>query len=248
MARDVARMDVMPGLPAALSIELLSDTTPGRGEGLAGLVDQDVVHDRDGFPYLPGRTIKGLLSEAGDDLIATLPREVQAGWRAVARDLYGRPGSGYDGAALHVDDALLPGPLRRGVAPQVRAWRAAQEQEAAPPAEALAPEDVLGALTTIRRQTAVDALSGAPEDRSLRALRLVVRGLVFCAVLTFERAPGLAALALLDASALGLQRLGQGRNRGRGRVRCTLLDGTSARLSGLYAGPLLDGGPVEALQ
>lgn len=48
MTPDVLDLDTSgaPGtasVPATLSIELVSDTTPGRGDGVAGLVDQDVV-------------------------------------------------------------------------------------------------------------------------------------------------------------------------------------------------------------
>jgi CRISPR/Cas system CMR subunit Cmr4 (Cas7 group RAMP superfamily) len=60
-----------------LKIKLLSDTTFGRGDGVAGLVDQEVEHDRYGFPYLRGRTLKGLLSEECDNLIAVLPDDNQ---------------------------------------------------------------------------------------------------------------------------------------------------------------------------
>ena len=43
-----------------LKMLLLSDTTFGRGDGVAGLIDQEVEHDPNGFPYLRGRTLKGL--------------------------------------------------------------------------------------------------------------------------------------------------------------------------------------------
>jgi len=42
-----------------LELELLSDTTPGRGEGVAGLVDAEVQHDELGLPVISGRALKG---------------------------------------------------------------------------------------------------------------------------------------------------------------------------------------------
>ena len=60
-----------------LKIKLLSDTTFGRGDGVAGLIDQEVEHNPCGFPYLRGRTLKGFLSEEGDNLIAMLTRHLQ---------------------------------------------------------------------------------------------------------------------------------------------------------------------------
>jgi len=41
-----------------LNFTLLSDTTFGRGEGVPGLVDEEVEHDRYGLPYLRGRTLE----------------------------------------------------------------------------------------------------------------------------------------------------------------------------------------------
>ena len=67
-----------------LKIKLLSDTTFGRGDGVAGLIDQEVEHDPYGFPYLRGRTLKGLLSEEFDNLVAVLPNQHQPRWQEVA--------------------------------------------------------------------------------------------------------------------------------------------------------------------
>ena len=50
--------------PVLISVELLSDTTLGRGEGMAGLVDADVEHDELGLPFLGGKTLKGLLRDS----------------------------------------------------------------------------------------------------------------------------------------------------------------------------------------
>ena len=57
-----------------LTFTLLSDATFGRGEGIAGLIDREVEHDRFGLPYLRGRTLKGLVSEEADNLLFVLER------------------------------------------------------------------------------------------------------------------------------------------------------------------------------
>ena len=49
---------------ATLTIELLSWWHAGSGLGRGGDVDALVIRDADGLPYLPGRTIKGLLRDA----------------------------------------------------------------------------------------------------------------------------------------------------------------------------------------
>ena len=44
-----------------LQITLVSQATFGRGDGVAGLVDIEVLHDEMGLPFLHGRSLKGLL-------------------------------------------------------------------------------------------------------------------------------------------------------------------------------------------
>ncbi|MCC3471925.1 MAG: RAMP superfamily protein [Microcoleus sp. PH2017_15_JOR_U_A] len=194
-----------------LKIKLLSDTTFGRGDGVAGLIDQEVEHDPFGFPYLRGRTLKGLLSEEGDNLIAMLTNH-HPSWERVACDLFGTLGStiGTTGA-VHVGDACLPEDLRQAVAFQIKD-------------ETLTKTEVLDSLTTIRRQTSIDPQSGTPDEGSLRSFRVVLRDLCFTSDLIFENMPSDEMLSLIAVGSLALRRLGSGRNRGRGYVQCTLHD------------------------
>jgi hypothetical protein len=131
---------------------------------------------------------------------------------AAAEQLFGSPGGGLEGTALlHFGPALLPKKLRAAV--QVGIER--NELKAA---------DVLESLTTIRRQTAIDEEKGAPDQGSLRSMRLVLRQVGFRAWLDFASDPEEADLALLAACALGVRRGGIGRNRGRGSLSLRLLD------------------------
>lgn len=195
-----------------LKIKLLSDTTFGRGDGVAGIVDQEVEHDAYGLPYLRGRTLKGLLSEECDNFIATLPDRSQ--WEDIACELFGTLGSTLNTmGAVHIGDARLPKDLRQAIAYEIQVSNSQ-----------LAKSDILNSLTTIRRQTAIDSVSGTPDKGSLRSARVVIRDLLFTADLIFETAPRdeLKALSLLSVGALSLRYLGSGRNRGRGHVQCTL--------------------------
>jgi hypothetical protein len=199
-----------------LRLCLESDTTFGRGEGLAGLVDEEVEYDTaTGLPFVRGRVLKGLLVEECANLLFALQTagslalptlEKSAGW------LFGRPGSDLESAALlHFGPALLPKQLRDAV-------RSGIERDK------LKPADVLESLTAIRRQTAIDEESAAPEKNSLRSMRVVLRQTSFCAWLDFAEDPGADELALLAACALSVRRGGIGRNRGRGRLSLQLLD------------------------
>lgn len=200
-----------------LQIHLLSDTTFGRGDGIAGLIDQEVEHDPHGFPYLRGRTLKGLLSEECDNMINVLSRHQQPHWHRVASILFGRPGSSLDTiASIHVGDARLPEDIRQAIAYQIKQNN-------------LQKAEVLDSLTTIRRQTSIDIETGTPDRGSLRSSRVVLRDLTLTADLSFVKLPprdladeDLESLLLVGVKAL--RYLGSSRNRGRGHVRCMLLD------------------------
>lgn len=200
----------------AIKIKLLSDTTFGRGDGVAGLIDSEVEHDRYGFPYLRGRTLKGLLSEECDNFVLLLPEPQRQEWLKIRNTLFGEPGSTDETMAkMHVGDACLPQDLRNAVAYQ-------QQEDEFP-----TREDVLASLTTIRQQTAIDPEDGAPAEHSLRSFRVIVRDLVdaapsFEAPLFFDENPTPEMLALLGVGTLALRRIGSGRNRGRGHVQCSL--------------------------
>ena len=202
-----------------LKIKLLSDTTFGRGDGVAGLIDQEVEHDPSGFPYLRGRTLKGLLTEECDNLITLLSDDCKPAWEKLACKLFGKPGSACKTMGIvRFGDACLPDKLRKAVALQIEQEASNKKQDA------LTKTQVLDSLTTIRRQTAIDPQSGVADEGSLRSYRVVVRDFCFTANLMFEKPPDKEMLCLLGVGALALRRIGSGRNRGRGHVRCTLHD------------------------
>jgi hypothetical protein len=187
-----------------LTIKLLSDTTFGRGDGVAGLVDEEIEHDAaTGLPIIRGRTLKGLLvEECANILYALRSHPDLEAFQETAAWLFGSGGSTLtDGAHLRIGRGELPRDLQQQVQ-----------------ASSYSPSDILGSLTTIRRQTAVDEKTGVPADRSLRASRVALRGLTFRAALDFDREPEAHHLALLTACAASARRAGSGRNRGRGRV------------------------------
>lgn len=190
-----------------LEIDLLSDTTFGQGGGVAGWIDTEVQYDEAGLPVLSGRAIKGLLVNECAEIVTCLPEH----WQEVARQLFGERGETHD----------LPGGVTIGtasVAPDLAAhvWHAVVDQRH------LAREEVLDSLTAIRRQTKIDAASGAPADETLRTTRVVMRGLTLYALLRFESEPSVDQQALLAACVLALRRAGINRTRGRGRVQARL--------------------------
>lgn len=199
-----------------LTFTLKSDAAFGRGDGVVGLVDSEVEHDEDGLPYLRGRTLKGLLFEKCKNILFALNAQnaQMDQWQTAQDRLFGCPGSTWkDEALLHIGDARLPELLRQAVRHAI----SCNENK-------LTPTDILESLTDIRRQTAIDETSGAPEKASLRAMRVVRCPLSFEATLTFLEPPEDIDLPLLAACVLAFRRAGTARNRGRGRLCAFLCD------------------------
>jgi len=183
---------------------------------LAGLVDDEIEYDvATGLPFVRGRVLKGLLVEECANLMFALEKASSPALtelKKAAGRLFGRPGSDLESAALlHFGPALLPEELRAAVRFAIEDGK-------------LKPADVLESLTAIRRQTAIDEESAAPEKNSLRSMRVLLRQTNLCAWLDFAEDPGADDLALLTACALSVRRGGIGRNRGRGQLCLRLLD------------------------
>lgn len=209
-----------------LRIRLLSETTFGRGDGLAGEVDQEVVHDQYGFPFLRGRTLKGVLSEECDGIVAMLPPNQHQRWSEALHNLFGSAGSTTTTQARwQYGDATLPEPLRRAVAVQQRNNQ-------------LKADEVLASLTATRQQTAIYAESGTPDEGSLRAARVLIRELVFTSHLTTGVHPSDDELMILAAGCRALRHIGASRTRGRGHVRCALHDAAGTDITDTWIAKL----------
>ena len=190
-----------------LTFTLLRDGTFGSGDGVAGLVDREVAYDDLGLPYLRGRTLKGMLSEEADNLLY-LPHLARAVWLTARQELFGfseRHAS--QKGVVHFGRAQLPGPVRK----TVRLSLSSKENT-------LHPQDILAAMTGLRRQTAVSP-NGIPRDGSLRTMRVVLRQTPFVAHLRCRRSLTTHEEALLVATVLAWRRAGTGRNRGRGHLQ-----------------------------
>lgn len=204
-----------------LTLTLLSEAVFGRGDGVAGSVDTEVEHDDYGLPYLHGRGVKGLLTAQCADILGTLERSpAYANLEAAATRLFGEGGSSLTAnGALYVGPALLPNSLRQAVRQKID-----QDNKQDNKQNKLRRADVLAALTTVRRQTQVDDQTGVAKDRSLRAMRVLIRELEFEAALITERDLDPTERGLLAACVKAVRRVGTHRARGLGRVKTELYD------------------------
>ena len=193
--------------PKNLTICLLSDTTFGRGEGMAGMVDVEVEHDKDGLPFIGGKVLHGLLRDTWLSMWTSFKSLENAAELVLGQEAILDPAKE---AILEIKDAVLPD--------DVQAW----VRYAVHRTDPLRPEQILSSLTDIRRQTAQSRETGAPEETTLRASRVVVRGISFQAPLIWRRDPTSDEKKVLALCALGTRHGGLGRNRGRGFLQLTL--------------------------
>lgn len=200
-----------------LTLELLSDTAPGRGDGVAGLVDAEVQHDAHGLPFISGKTLKGLLMAQSAEIVAALPA-----WKESARCLWGTPGSRNQHGNLHVGNALLPQAFRQIVSEEFAGLNPVQA--------GLRRQEYLDSLTTLRRQTAMDE-TGAPQKESLRTIRVILRETIFESRLEFLQEPEEKQLALLAACVASFRRLGSHVHRGLGKVKADLFEDANRNAS-----------------
>lgn len=192
--------------PKSLTITLLSDATFGRGEGMAGEVDVEVEHDEDGLPFIGGKVIHGLFRETWLSMRPAFHHLDQA-----AEQVLGPEADLKETSILRIGDALLSS--------EVQEWvhYAVHRKD-----DALRPEQILHSLTDICRQTAQSRRTGAPEEATLRASRVVLRKTVFHAPLAWLRTPDATHLQVLALCTLGTRHGGLGRNRGRGFLQITV--------------------------
>ena len=167
------------------------------GSGLSAGADVDalVVKDADGLPFVPGKTMKGLLRDAAELLLQLNPAKYDGcGWLACV-GYAAKDGSAYGQGSAFFANATL------------------QEQEA----ETIRLQPGLARyLYSNVTSTAIDETTGTAHEHSLRKMEVTVpctlKGCIY-------DVPD-DCVTLLSDSMKVVKRLGVGRNRGLGR--CTL--------------------------
>lgn len=221
-----------------LRIELLSETTFGRGDGQAGEVDLEVQHDPMGLPYWSGRAVKGVLVNECADILAALGGERSPeNLRKAAASLFGNAGSRLsDGGHVSFSEAHLPGELLKLLKWQLqkRCKLIIEDQSATDTQKVERVEqqkmrfrrELLSTLTSERSQTRLEE-DGSAAEGSLRTQRVLLRGIEFISTISTFRDLTDDEKGLLAACAKALRVIGSGRNRGRGQVKVKIYDGQS---------------------
>lgn len=223
----------------ALTLTFHADWHVGSGFGRPGDVDRLVQRDGDGLPYVPAKTLTGVWRDACERVALGLDEgEPAGGWQELVTAVFGSAQAGETRgqageavgngaartaaprpAALSVRPLRLSPPLRAALAPDVR--RPARD-----------------ACTLVRPGVRVDPDTGQARPQFLRFEEVARRGLRLHGLVELDLdGDATAALALLAAGAVMVERLGGKRRRGAGR--CTLDVGldTQERLDWLAQHP-----------
>ncbi len=182
-----------------ITIKLLSDLAVGAGESYQSGVDQDIVYDDFGFPYIPAKRLKGCIRESALELV-----DMGMYSKKTYDDLFGVEGirAGHiimNNAYLENYDEMVT------------------DVQNCSDANLVHPQNVLELYSYTRTQTKIDSETGIAEEASLRTMRVLKKGLTFNAYVDFSKAN--EEERKLFKNAIGITKhIGLNRTRGLGLV------------------------------
>jgi hypothetical protein len=192
--------------PEFIEMFFLSETTFSQGRGSAGIVDIEVEHDELGIPFVGGKTIRGLLRDTWLSMQDIFPEFQEAGGRVfgISQDMEEK-------AILRFGDAMVDQNTLQWI-------KVALTRERSP----FSKNEILESLTEIRWQTAENRETGAPEETTLRSVRVVIPGIKLKASLFWFEEPTSEDLSVLSLTLLATRHGGLSRHRGKGHICLTL--------------------------
>ncbi len=198
----------------SINISLLSDCLLGSGEGWGSVVDADIVFDSIGLPYFPARRLKGCIRESAKEVIEMMDYAgIKKFSRNIEQDAFGSPGE-VKGANVIFNNLLIPD------YEDVARWCSWANEEYK---SAISPEVIVNSFTSIRQQTAIDD-KGIADDKSLRTARVLKAGLEFKGTVLIRQETQ-EIVDLLAFACANIRYVGTMRNKGYGRISCSLEKG-----------------------
>lgn len=196
-----------------ITIALKSDTMMGSGQSIPGVIDNDILYDEYGIPYMNAKTMKGHLGEQ----MRWIYRLKHDSFKNVSlSELLGSPdteGIKREGklrfSTVHLPEAVA-GRIRKAVREKV-----------------VTKEEILDSLTVPYTYTALDS-EGIAEDHTLRRTRMVRGGITFETEIRVENLND-EEEKLLTWGVCALQHIGTCKSKGKGLVQCDIIDTESLR-------------------
>ncbi len=176
-------------------IEFFSEWHCGSGLSAGADIDALVIKDSDGLPYIPGKTLKGLIREAFDDYVSFSKANVDSVDKAFGKPVDGQ-GEQSQGI-LYFTDACL------------------REDER----QAIIDNNAQQFMFQKRSRTAIDE-NGIAKEHSLRSIQTVVPCTLYATVMNVPD-----DMCDILTKSLGLvKRMGVNRNRGLGRCQLSVVN------------------------
>ncbi|MCB2312914.1 RAMP superfamily CRISPR-associated protein [Clostridium tagluense] len=199
-----------------ISIELISETIFGNGESKNGIVNTEILLDGNGFPYLMGKTFKGYLKNAIINILKPYYDNKNDGnFKTKMQQIFGA----YDYIKKQESDK----DAGEQVEGEVRFTNFYIEKSIA----ALFLGDIknqkdiiVDSLTDIRFSIKVE--EGVAKDKSLRAARVLKKGLIFTGYIETEKPLSEKDYEFLKQGTKALKNLGINKSRGKGLVKVEL--------------------------
>lgn len=183
-----------------IRIALKSDLCASSGENYSASIDRDVCFDRNGFPLIPAKRIKGCLRASAAELENFGLLEERA-----IEEIFGT-GGGNNGSLILRDATLLN---HAELLAEIRNFKYQ---------EYLHPQNVLEQYTYVRTQTAIGS-DGIAKNGSLRFTRVVKRGTVFLCRFELED----TLFSEFKKTVAAFRNMGLNRTRGFGRIKAEIL-------------------------
>ena len=186
------------------------------GSGRADVnVDAEVVHDRAGLPYFPGKRLKGLIYESA---LEVLEMSELAGLSLFTEEEMEELFQHNVQSDTQLTIPNLHLASEEAARQMEEDWLYLQQHYP----ELVSAQDVFSLYTSLRYQTMIDRETGTAAETSLRNIRVVDEGLTFCGTVRLKGGTR-KKLTILALALRNLSRAGMKRNRGFGRISCAML-------------------------
>lgn len=182
-----------------LRIRLLSDLCVSDGGVYNSALDTDICQDEYGFPYIPGKRVRGCLREAAIELN-------DWGEAIVPEDLFGKEGK-------NISKVFIGNAYPENYATMRQTVSGVKNR-------IFHKQNILNHYSYIRTQTAINYDTGSADPTSLRTMRVAKKGLVFEAPVQYEE----DYRNQLERCTRILRHMGIARTRGLGEVEVSLID------------------------
>ena len=204
-----------------LKIILESSILPGSGSGAGAMIDNDVIFDDQGIPYIPAKRIKGCLRDAALEVLEMFcvnpaNKPLTGFSEEDIKDLFGRPGN-------EKKSPVTIGNLFIENHKETSLWL---EFLLAQKNSIISVEKIKTQFTELRTTTAINDKTGVARNHSLRTSRYLKKGLVFNGDLDLDISATTDRqdvwLKILSFACANFKTMGTRRNRGTGDILCTL--------------------------